>query len=71
MSTALEPDLAQRIIAATEKLAVAQTELEAAMAELTVAAHADTTFVTERLRNAFREVAAAKVALKAIVDQPG
>lgn len=71
MSHTIQPDIAQQIIAATQKLAIAQTELEGAMAELTVAAeHADTTYVTERLRKAFTEVAAAKAALASIVGLP-
>lgn len=60
--------LAPKILEASNRLLVAQRELTAAMAELVVPDSADATMVTDRLRHAFAEVAAAKNALAALVS---
>lgn len=59
--------LAPRILEASNRLLVAQRELTAAMAELVVPDSHDATIVSERLRHAFLEVAAAKTALAALL----
>ena len=59
--------LAPRILEASNRLLIAQRELTAAMAELIVPDGGDATMVTDRLRHAFKEVTAAKVALAALL----
>jgi hypothetical protein len=59
--------LAPRILAASTRLLMAQRELSAAMADLALGGR-DTTMISERLRLAFDEVTAAKVALAELVE---
>ena len=53
----------RRVAAAVERMAVAQGELTAAMAELIVTDRADKQIVGERLRNAISELVAARSGL--------
>lgn len=62
--------LKQQITSATERIAAAETELSAAMAELTVAERADKQIVGERLRKAMAELVAARLALSELIE-PG
>ena len=59
----------QRLVEATQRKSVAETELSAAMAELTVSDRADKQFVGDRLRKAMAELVAARRAL-ADLDDP-
>jgi uncharacterized protein (DUF3084 family) len=59
----------QRLVEATQRMSVAETELSAAMAELTVSDRADKQLVGDRLRNAMAELVAARQAL-ADLDEP-
>jgi hypothetical protein len=58
----------QRLIEATQRLSVAETELSAAMAELTVSDRADKQFVGDRLRAAMSELVAARRALAELAE---
>lgn len=60
--------LKMRLKEATERIAVAETELSAAMAELTVIDRADKQIVGERLRTAMRELVAARVGLAELLE---
>ena len=57
-----------RLNEAAKRIAVAETELSAAMAELTVADRADKQIVGERLRRAMAELVAARVGLAELVE---
>ncbi len=61
-------ELQVRITAATERLALAEGELSAAMAELTVSDRADKQIVGERLRKAMFELVAARTLLGELVE---
>lgn len=61
-------ELQVRITASTERLALAEGELSAAMAELTVSDRADKQIVGERLRNAMAELVAARAMLADLVE---
>lgn len=57
-----------RLDEAAERLAVAESELSAAMADLTVAERADKQIVGERLRRAMAELVAARLGLTELVE---
>lgn len=57
-----------RLSEAAQRIEVAETELSAAMAELTVAERADKQIVGERLRRAMVELVAARVGLAELVE---
>lgn len=61
-------ELQVRITAATERLALAEGELSAAMAELTVSDRADKQIVGERLRKAMFELVEARTLLGELVE---
>lgn len=61
-------ELQVRITASTERLALAEGELSAAMAELSVSDRADKKIVGERLRNAMAELVAARAMLAELVE---
>ncbi len=54
----------QRIADATGALAVAQTEVEAALKEISVAARADKSIISHRLAVAFEKLTEARAALE-------
>lgn len=60
--------LRQRVTEATQRMSVAEGELSAAMAELTVTDRADKQIVGERLRRAMDELVAARHGLAALVE---
>lgn len=57
-----------RLRVATQRISVAEAELTAAMAELTVTDRADKQIVGERLRKAMVELVAARVGLADLVE---
>jgi guanylate kinase len=57
-----------RLQEATKRIALAETELSTAMAELTVTDRADKQIVGERLRKAMAELVSARVGLAEIVE---
>jgi hypothetical protein len=58
----------QRILEATEHLAVAERELETALSALTVEARSDKKIISNSLQVAFEKLATAKRDLKALVQ---
>lgn len=58
----------QRLLEATARMTVAEGELSAAMAELTVSDRADKQIVGERLRKAMAELVAARQGLAELVE---
>jgi hypothetical protein len=65
------PELQRRITEAREHLAVAERELEAALAELKVSERADKKMISQRLETAFAKLAAGKNNLDAILQEEG
>ena len=64
----LDPEVKQCIIRVIERLALAEQELGAAIAELTVADRGDKRMVSERLRKAMVELVSARTSLAALVE---
>ena len=63
MPKVLAPDQQKRIDDAAGALAVAQTEVEAALREINVAARADKSIITHRLAVAFEKLGEARMQL--------
>jgi hypothetical protein len=68
MSSKISRKIKQRLAEATERLAVAESELGAALAELTVSDRADKQIVGERLRKAMAELVTARSSLAELVE---
>jgi hypothetical protein len=68
MSSKISRKIKQRLVEATQRLAVAEGELVLAMAELTVSDRADKQIVGERLRRAMSELVLARSSLAELVE---
>ena len=67
LSSNLSPDQQKRIEDATGALAVAQTEVEAALREVSVAARADKSIISHRLAVAFEKLSEARSKLTEVI----
>lgn len=68
MSSNLDRKLKQALLEATERLELAERELSAALAELTVSDRADKRIASERLRKGMAEVLAARSGLAELAE---
>ena len=63
----MSPEQKKRLSEATGALAVAQTEVEAALREVTVATRADKSIISQRLAVAFEKLGEARTQLEKLV----
>lgn len=68
MPNDISPEHQKRITEATEDLAVAQTEVERALREVTTGSRADKTIISEVLKIAFERLTAARSKLEGVLS---